>query len=291
MIKTAKYYDKYSKEWLTIDFENDPIFSNILDWCFRGDPLAHLELTVETRTLNNNGTLTISNPVEFTFDSAPTTDIIFNQTYPRTTMQIPRPFFNKMNSSMILMNSFGLANTNVKWLSGPCVVGDCIVDTARGQIKISELKKGDEVFHSQGKSTVMCLIEHYVGFEDVDLIVMGRNNQLKITPWHPIRIPETGNVVFPMEYQDEVITVERLKSIFNVVMVPGDEPWYSIGGIDVVSFGHGNMDDPVLRHPYYAVKILDDLKLLEGWDNGYVNVTCKKIRDKDTGLVSGHLYL
>ena len=204
------------------------------------------------------------------------------------TLPPPEPSIKPMGRSTYVPSANATSNLAANFYGG-CVVGDCIVDTTRGQIKISELKKGDQVFHSQGKSTVMCLVEHYVGFEDVDLIVMGRNNQLKITLWHPIRIPETGNVVFPMEYQDEVITVERLKSVFNIVMVPGDEPWYNIGGIDCVSVGHGNIEDPVLRHPYYAEKILDDLKLLEGWDNGYVIMNGKKIRDKDTGLVSGYL--
>jgi hypothetical protein len=119
IIKTARYYEKNSNDRLTIDFENDPIFANILDWYFRGDPLAHLELTVETHTTNNNGTLTISDPRTFTFDSASTTDTIFNQNYTRTTMQIPSPFFNKINSSMILMNSFNLG-VQLQWLQ-PCV--------------------------------------------------------------------------------------------------------------------------------------------------------------------------
>ena len=88
----------------------------MLDWCFRGDPLASLYLTVDTRTLNNNGTVSISTPISFTFVSSPTVDIIFNKTYPRTTMQIPSPFFNKNNSLMTLMNSFGLY-FQLKWLA------------------------------------------------------------------------------------------------------------------------------------------------------------------------------
>ena len=204
------------------------------------------------------------------------------------TLPPPEPSIKPMGRSIYVPSTNATSNLAANFYGG-CVVGDCIVDTTRGQIKISELTKGDEVFHSQGKSTVMCLVEHYVGFEEVDFIVTGRDCQLAITLWHPIRIPETGNIVFPMEYQDEVITVKRLKSVFNIVMMPGDEPWYSIGGIDCVSVGHGNMEDPVLRHPYYAAKILDDLKLLEGWNNGYVIMNGKKMRDKDTGLVSGYL--
>ena len=49
------------------------------------------------------------------------------------------------------------------------------------------------------------------------------------------------------------------------------------------------MDDPVLRHPYYGSKILDDLKVLDGWDTGYVVIHTKKIRDPNTGLVCGYL--
>jgi hypothetical protein len=204
------------------------------------------------------------------------------------TLPPPEPSIKPMGRSTYVPSANATSNLAANFYGG-CVAGDCVVDTARGQIKISELKKGDEVFHSQGKSTVMCLVEHYVDFEEVEFIVTGHTNKLKITLWHPIRIPKTGVVVFPLEYQDEVITVESVKSVFNIVMVPGDEPWYNIDGIDCVSVGHGNMEDNVLRHPYYAAKILDDLKLLDGWDNGYVIMNGKKIRDKDTGLVSGYM--
>jgi uncharacterized protein YegL len=204
------------------------------------------------------------------------------------TLPPPEPSIKPMGRGTYVPSANATSNLAAN-LYGGCVAGDCIVDTTRGLMKISELMKGDQVFHSRGKSTVMCLVEHYVGFEEVEFIATGRDCQLTITPWHPIRIPETGNVLFPMEYHDEVILVKSLKSVFNIVMVPGDEPWYNIGGIDCVSVGHGNMEDPVLKHPYYAEKILDDLKLLEGWDNGYVVMNGKKMRDNDTGLVSGYL--
>ena len=150
IIKTARYYEKNSNDrLLTIDFENDPIFSNILDWCFRGDPLAHLELTVETHTMNNNGTLTISDPRTFTFDSASTTDTIFNQNYTRTTMQIPSPFFNKMNSSMILMNSFNLG-VQLQWLNSFTVI-----PYADGSVHFWTNHRGAQPFSAGGTFQVM----------------------------------------------------------------------------------------------------------------------------------------
>ena len=172
---------------------------------------------------------------------------------------------------------------------GGCVSADSIVETTRGPVKINQLKKGDHIVHSQGKSTVSCVVEHYVGRQDIEFATIGNSGQLKITSWHPIRMPGTTETLFPVHYQNAKITVEQPDSVFNIVMSSGEEPWYSIDGIDCVSVGHGKHEDPILDHPYYSSKILDDLKLLEGWEAGYVIMYGKKVRDKNSGKVIGML--
>jgi uncharacterized protein YegL len=185
--------------------------------------------------------------------------------------------------------SANAANNLAANFYGGCVSGESMVDTTRGQIKVYDIRKGDQVIHSCGVSTVLCVVEHFVGVEDVDFVVMGANQRLKITPWHPVRMPNTHESVFPIQCPDVKTVVDNPTRVFNLVMVPGDMPWYRIDGVECVSVGHGQMDDPILSHPYYAEKIIDDLKELKGWDTGYVIMCGKKVRDTTTGLVSGYL--
>jgi len=122
IFKRANYYDKVFGRRVDIDFVNDSINANILDWSFRGDKLQPLVLHLQTRTVNNDGTVSLSAPVAFTFVSQPTVDTIHNETYPRTTMEIPGIFFNRNDALAVLMNNFNIKsitrnNVNINWLN------------------------------------------------------------------------------------------------------------------------------------------------------------------------------
>lgn len=200
----------------------------------------------------------------------------------------PEPSIKPVGRSTYVPSANAANNLAANFYGG-CVSRESLVDTTRGSVNISCLKKGDQVVHSQGFSTVLCVVEHFVGTEEIDFVVMGANQQLKITPWHPVRTSNTTEPVFPVECHNIKTVVEKSNRVFNLVMIPGDTPWYRIDDVECVSVGHGQMDDPVLRHPYYASKILDDLKALDGWNNGYVVMHGKKVRDTNTGLVSGYM--
>lgn len=204
------------------------------------------------------------------------------------TLPPPEPSIKPSGRSTYVPSSNATSNLAANFYGG-CVAVDSMVDTIRGPIKVGDIKKGDKVVHSKGVSTVLCVVEHFVGTEEVEFVMMGTNQQLKITPWHPIRMPNTVESVFPVECPDVKTVVECPTRVFNLVIAPGDVPWYSIDGIECVSVGHGQTEDPVLRHPYYASKIVDDLKGLDGWDAGYVVMHKKKVRDTTTGLVTGYL--
>jgi len=105
LIRSAKYVDKIKGVEIIIDFNDE--MANILDWYYRGDPMANLILNCQLLTLNNNGTvsLTPENSVDsFTFLSSETVDRINGREYPRRNMQIPGAFFNKLNSFQVLQN-------------------------------------------------------------------------------------------------------------------------------------------------------------------------------------------
>jgi hypothetical protein len=115
LIRSATYFDKIKESEIMLDFEDD--MSNILDWCYRGDPLANLELVCQLRTLLNDGTFFMHPKETFTFLSSQTEpgDRIHDRDYPRRNMQIPGPFFNKLNSFQVLQN-FGLQGAKVQSL-------------------------------------------------------------------------------------------------------------------------------------------------------------------------------
>ncbi len=109
IFKRANYYDKVLGRRVDIDFVNDSINANILDWSFRGDQFQPLVLHLQTRTVNNDGTVSLSAPVAFTFVSQPTVDKVHNETYPRTTTEIPGVFFNRNDALAIILNSFNMS--------------------------------------------------------------------------------------------------------------------------------------------------------------------------------------
>jgi len=114
IFKRANYYDKVLGKRVDIDFVKDPVNASLLDWTFRGDPFQPLVLHIQTKTFNNDGTITFSMPVDFTFNSSPTVDTIHNQTYPRTSMEISGVFFNPNDTLSILMNSFNMISITGK---------------------------------------------------------------------------------------------------------------------------------------------------------------------------------
>jgi hypothetical protein len=102
VMRTLTYYDKIFQENVLIDFEENTIYANVLDYCFRADPAASLEITCQTRILERDGTINLTPLRTFKFDSAPTTDIIHNQPYARTTSQLPKVYFNPEVSNYYL---------------------------------------------------------------------------------------------------------------------------------------------------------------------------------------------
>lgn len=108
IFKSANYYDRLAQKRIDIDFVQNTLFANILDWVYRGDPLQPLILNCQTKTINNNGSITLSEIKTFNFLSSKTNDNIFNQNYSRTSLQIPSPLFNAVNAQQIILGSFGM---------------------------------------------------------------------------------------------------------------------------------------------------------------------------------------
>ena len=90
---------------------------------------------------------------------------------------------------------------------------------------------------------------------------------LVITPYHPVKI--NGKWKFPTDIG------QTLKSFvgeyFNFVLEDGHS--MIVEGMECITLGHGLKNDVVASHDYLGTSaIIEDLKHMEGWSNGSVEV-------------------
>jgi len=210
----------------------------------------------------------------------------------------PAPSIKPNDSTAYVQPS---AQTYARTFYGGCLDGECPVDVSGGKKYMSDMQKGDVVIHSKGTSRVKCLVKHHTHDEATEYAVLCKTNEacvlpLKITKWHPVKTDGIfdGQPTFPNDVveltklpQTNYFVVEKPKHVYNIVMEDGDYPWFTVNGFECVALGHGEKVNTVLTHDYYAEKVLDDLKQLDGWESGLVTVTQKKIRDPNTSLVVG----
>ena len=212
----------------------------------------------------------------------------------------PEPSIKPYGRSTYTPSATAASNLAANFYGG-CLDGDCPVNVECGKKYICDIKKGDVVTHSKGVSRVKCLVRHDTHDEETEYAVLCVDDEpnilpLKITKWHPVKTEHfyDGQPTFPNDIVEfskltstNYFVVEKPKYVYNIVMEEGDYPWFTVNGFECVALGHGEKVNTVLAHDYYAEKVIDDLKLLEGWDNGYVTMYGKKIRDKSSGIVIG----
>lgn len=210
----------------------------------------------------------------------------------------PEPSIKPYNSTTYVQPS---AQAYANTFYGGCLDGECPVDVESGKKYISDIKKGDVVRHSQGTSRVKCLVRHDTHNEITEYAVLCKTSEqsilpLKITKWHPVKTEGifNGNPTFPndvVEFTKLSITnyfvSEKPKYVYNIVMEDDDYPWFTVNDFECVALGHKEKVNTVLAHDYYAEKVIDDLKQMDGWESGLVTVSQKKVRDSKTSLVIG----
>jgi uncharacterized protein YegL len=215
-----------------------------------------------------------------------------------TSIPPPEPSIKPYNSTTYVQPS---AQVYASTFYGGCLDGECPVDVESGKKYISDIKKGDVVIHSRGTSRVKCLVRHDTHNEVTEYAVLCKTSEqsilpLKITKWHPVKTEGifNGNPTFPndvVEFTKLSITnyfvSEKPKYVYNIVMEDGDYPWFTVNDFECVALGHKEKVNTVLAHDYYAEKVIDDLKQMDGWENGLVTVSQKKVRDPNTSLVIG----
>jgi hypothetical protein len=130
-----------------------------------------------------------------------------------------------------------------------------------------------------GFSKIICVLITEVN-EQIEMVKF--SNGLIITNYHPVM--HEGQWTFPVDVKaSEKIYVNQY---FNFVLEQGHS--ILVNDVFCITLGHG-MKGPVLEHEYLGTsKIIDDLKTLEGWDEGRVTLDSKTLkRDSRTNLIVG----
>ena len=163
--------------------------------------------------------------------------------------------------------------------SDPCFDGEDIVNMDNCTTKLmKELKAGDIIQttdNSNGK--IKCIVKTRCQNNTTKMVKI---NDLLITPWHPIFL--NGKWEFPSNINTEFD--HTCEYVYNIVLETG----YSIivNNIQCATLGHCLKGD-VIEHPYFGTnKIIDDLKQMNGWNEGLIFLNYPKItRDDNTNIV------
>ena len=188
-----------------------------------------------------------------------------------------------------------------------CFDGDCEVlvqpndPTQRPfPTKVRNLKKGDKVITSmhgvefKTVDTVECLVRTRCTAEEngasyAEFCIF--DNGLLITEWHPVLVGPflDGTAVALKEWRFPA-DMKRPKTkkycdyVYDVVLTNRSST-IMVNMIQVATLGHG-LRGKVIGHDYFGDKIIDDLKNLNGYDNGLVTTNGFK-RNADGGLIDG----
>lgn len=168
---------------------------------------------------------------------------------------------------------------------GGCWLGHCKVQMADGSWEMThQLRAGDVVL---GGHRILCVVRT----KHKRPIKIMCNEQLAITPWHPIRLPFASSPewVFPCR-QMELLDLEAEEGfthyVYNLVLESGH--YVRIGNYDVCTLGHYFQDNDVIKHNYFGTgRVIDDLMRKEGWSQGMVTlIPEEQVRGADGQVVA-----
>jgi hypothetical protein len=165
--------------------------------------------------------------------------------------------------------------------SGPCFAGGCEVALEDGSMcALQDLHRGAMVSTPNGHARVVCVVK--TRCFDSHAFLVKLPNGLMVTPWHPIMVDSTWT--FPNDVAcPEIVT--GVDAVYSLVIE--HTHIVEINGYPTICLGHGYDDNDVLDHPYYGTeRVIDDLRQMQGWGDGLVELSpgCAR-KDPQTGLV------
>lgn len=157
--------------------------------------------------------------------------------------------------------------------SNPCIGENnlCLMHDGSQKL-IKDLRKGDMI-HSGAK--ICCVIKTPLTSAKLQSgIQMIYYEGLLITAYHPIRVNNQWEFPIDVENAHSVLSRElKCTAVYNFILDGKHEHVMRVNDVDVITLGHGVMDDDVLAHPFFGTtKVIDELKRQPGWDNGFIEI-------------------
>lgn len=168
-----------------------------------------------------------------------------------------------------------------------CFHGKGSVSMFDGATKtVESIIKGDRIRSINGApATVICVVQTEIAGQMLELVncqSKDGSNALLITPWHPIRLNQSQEWIFPISIAEPKIV--RCDSVFNFVL--DDHHIVNVDDIDCVTLGH-LFEDSVCSHEYFGTtRVIDDLQAMSGFSSGLVKLIGVQ-RDPITAKVNG----
>lgn len=159
--------------------------------------------------------------------------------------------------------------------SGGCCASGCkIMMEDKTYQNVESIKKGDKVStvdsqNSYSVSEIECVVKTKCKNDKVDMIVL---NNLKITPYHPIKIVSMAGVG-EWEYPIDSKKVETVKTDYMYTFVIENRESVMVDDYVFSTYGHSLNDNDVIFHEYFGSdSVINDLKMFEGYSNGLVEL-------------------
>jgi len=172
---------------------------------------------------------------------------------------------------------------------GPCFAGECQVLLEGGKkVALQELKRGTKVATPKGTRKVGVVVRTAI---ESGRLMMCRIGELKVTPWHPIRIE--GKWVFPADVVEAQL--EECDVVYSTLLEADadvDAHAFEVEGVTAVTLGHGLVASngaDARAHPFFGsyTKVLGGLRDLAGFESEDGVAHCVGVHRDSVGLVCG----
>jgi len=170
--------------------------------------------------------------------------------------------------------------------SGGCIWGECMAMMADGsEKKVKSIRKDDMVKTANGESArIICVTKLTLNPQDKAPLVQ-LDSGLVITPWHPVQMNHQW--IFPCKI-GKLWGSNHPEDVYNFVLDNGHI--MMINNVACVTLGHGFTEEVVNHHYYGTQRVIQDLKAMNAWENGFIEM--KEITARQnfvTGLVFCYL--
>ena len=189
---------------------------------------------------------------------------------------------SRQSAPLVSMSTYNTA-------SGGCCASGCkIMMEDKTYQNVESIKKGDKVLTVDSQnlcsvSEIECVVKTKCKNDKVDMVVL---NNLKITPYHPIKIVSMAGIG-EWEYPIDSKKVETVKTDYMYTFVIDNRESVMVDDYVFSTYGHSLNDNNVIFHEYFGSdSVINDLKRFEGYSNGIVELRDDSfIRDNNTNKV------